>query len=271
MNEIWLGIDFSGNRSQWNPGVKRSNIWIANLHEDNGEFRLASLLRPQELAGSRGPFERLCVLLKRGDFDAAAIDAPFSIPQEYLPPGGHKALIEAVREKAKSDPPFPRATWLVAYATGIRPLATKKPHREAERLCNVNVRSTLWAGPRGGAAFTSACLCLIGQAGRPCWPWQDPQKGILVEAFPAAQLKTWNLPYESYGKPEHWERRKFMLSEIETRFRLKAEDGAREDIITYPDALDALVCCFAARAVIRKKLAPGVAAPQLDGCIALHE
>ncbi|MGH7014799.1 MAG: hypothetical protein ACREEL_11715 [Stellaceae bacterium] len=222
MERIWIGIDFSSNRKQWNPGVKRSNIWIATLHERRGEIHLVSPIRPHELMGEQSPFDRLCKFLRASDFDAAAIDAPFSVPQEYLPAGGHEELIRAAKTQAMVTPPFPDAKWLVAYAASIRPLDERKPYRASERDCNVNVRSTLWAGPRGGAAFTAACLTLISKSGRPCWPWAASQRGVLVEAFPSAQLRKWHMPYQGYGKPESSAAREEILSSIGLRFQLKA-------------------------------------------------
>ena len=270
MQKVWLGIDFSGNRKQWKARTKRSNIWIATLHQNNDGVKLTSLIRPQEFPGNQDPFERLCNHLRTTDFDAAGIDAPFSIPIEYLPKGGRSELLQAAKSQADQTPPFPSAKWLVQYAAEVRPLVEKKPYRAAERACKVNVRSTLWAGPRGGAAFTAACLTLIGKSGRPCWPWVKGGSGILVEAFPAIQLKMWNLPHQNYGKPEYSGTREEILSSIERRFAVNISDEHRRDMIASPDALDALICCFAARAVGMNKLETELQ-HQADGCIAIHD
>ena len=56
----------------------------------------------------------------------------------------------------------------------------------------------MWAGPRGGAAFTAACLVLAARTRRPVWPVARAGPGLLVEAFPAAQLRQWELPYQRY-------------------------------------------------------------------------
>lgn len=73
-------------------------------------------------------------------------------------------------------------------------------HTESEwQTRGVNVRSTLWNGPRGGAPFTVACLTLLHRTGRPIWPWCRDEKNCLVEAFPAAQLRHWKLPFIGYN------------------------------------------------------------------------
>lgn len=53
------------------------------------------------------------------------------------------------------------------------------------------------AGPRGGAAMTAACLKLLHEANCPIWPWQRSARRLLAEAFPAAQLRHWQLPHQA--------------------------------------------------------------------------
>lgn len=99
---------------------------------------------------ARPPFRRLCDELSKGDFNAAALDAPFSILT------------------VTGAPP---------------PLSLPKPLRATEaywRDQGINVRSTLWNGPRGGAPFAAACITLLHRAGRPVWPWAKAP-GMLVE------------------------------------------------------------------------------------------
>ena len=50
----------------------------------------------QHLPGDAHPFERLVRLLARGDYCAAAIDAPFAIPDRHLPVGGWPTLLRDV-------------------------------------------------------------------------------------------------------------------------------------------------------------------------------
>jgi hypothetical protein len=86
---------------------------------------------------------------------------------------------------------FPQANQLVALANSVSPMTSLKPHRLCESYWahrGVNVRSTLWNEPRGGAPLTAACLPLTAWTGLPCWPWWR-HSPMLVEAFPAAQLR----------------------------------------------------------------------------------
>src|SRR3989337_2348207 len=78
----WLGIDFSGNYRQWSAGRTNSNVWVATIENSDG-LRLVDLRMVQKLEGNGSPFERLICLLGKGDFRAAAIDAPFSIPSQF--------------------------------------------------------------------------------------------------------------------------------------------------------------------------------------------
>jgi len=57
---------------------------------------LDRLMRVQELPGDEHPMERLAALLREGDFDAAAIDAPFSVPKAFIPPEGYAGLLERI-------------------------------------------------------------------------------------------------------------------------------------------------------------------------------
>jgi hypothetical protein len=117
---------------------------------------LHGLSRVQELHGEEAPFYRLRDLLKTRDFDGAGIDAPFSVPVEYMPPGGHRELLQAVADMKRLEGRcFPGAC---DFANGIkagRKSDSPKALRQTEmywRRRGVNVRSTLWAGPRGGSA-----------------------------------------------------------------------------------------------------------------------
>jgi len=76
----WLGIDFSGNHLMWRNGCTRSNVWIAELHAVGRGLELVDLRPVQQLAGDGEPFARLVALLRAGDHEAAAVDAPFSVP-----------------------------------------------------------------------------------------------------------------------------------------------------------------------------------------------
>jgi len=209
----------------------------------------------------------LLALLHAGKFAAAAIDAPFAIPAKYLPPGGHVELLDRVSGlSAAPDRPFASGAALVELAGEFAPLEQKKPHRETERVwakCGVNTRSTLWNGPRGGAPFAAACLTLLARSDRPIWPWKYGP-GMLVEAFPAAQLCQWGLPCSGYGKPEQREVRGQILTGLAKYLDFNIPQ--REVMIASPDALDAVIAVFAAIAAVRA--GPVIEYP-VDGLIAV--
>jgi hypothetical protein len=97
----WLGIDFSGDYRKWSPGCNNSNVWIADVRRED-QFVLCDLKTVQELPGSGVPFDRLGELLKSRNFDAAGIDAPFSVPAKYVPAGDHRKLLEVVCQIQRS-------------------------------------------------------------------------------------------------------------------------------------------------------------------------
>ena len=204
-NERWLGIDFSGDIKMWTAGCGRSNVWVAEIyrqeHSDNF-FRLADLKRIQQLPGSEHPFLRLARFLAKREFAAGAIDAPFSVPAEFVPTGGHKSLLAELGSLNDCKRPFLEGKVFVALFAGDRKLARKKPLRATEEEWlrrGVNIRSTLWAGARGGAPMTAACLKLLHLSSCPMWPWTLSGPGLLLEAFPAGQLRHWQLPFQQYN------------------------------------------------------------------------
>lgn len=278
MERRWLGIDFSGNWRMWCPGCTTSNVWIADVRETGGRLSLHGLSRVQDLApGSGHPFECLCQALSAGGFAAAAIDAPFSVPQQFVGPTGHAGLISRIG--GRTPPcrrPFLPAEAFVGAVTGHRPpLSPPKPYRATEeqwRRHAVQTRSALWAKPRGGAPMTAACIRLLHLADRPLWPWAAPTtRGVLVEAFPAAQLCQWGLPREGYnGTDEPAAGRRHGILEA-LASRLSIPSGLEQQMLASADALDAVVCAFAAIAVTAGCVAcpPGPEA-RLEGWIAVH-
>ena len=245
---MYYGIDFSGGADPWKARCARPTVWVATI-ADIVPPRLIDIRPVQHLPGEGEPFTRLVALLRAGDFTAAGIDAPFAIPARYLPPGGHAELLDRVnRLYPAPDRPFASGAALVALAAEIAPLDKKKPHRRTELGRGVNTRSTLWDGPRGGAAFTAACLTLLARSGRPVWPWHCGP-GMLVEAFPAAQLRTWKLPHHGYGKPEQHHAREQILAGLARHLDFTASQRAA--MLASPDALDAVVAAFAAIAAVR--------------------
>jgi len=276
----WLGVDFSGDHQQWRAGRTKSNVWIADVRQEGSEKVLCSLIRVQELASDdeTPPFVRLVELLRSGEYDAAAIDAPFSVPRQFVTDGSHSALLARVGAIELTDKrPFPNGSAFVkAIAGQDPPLNPPKPLRRTERFwlsTGVNVRSTLWAGARGGAAMTAACITLLHLAGRPIWPWREPAApGLLVEAFPAAQLRHWGLPHQAYSgnSPEAAAVRDQILTAVGQRLDLPERIVAAA--AGCADALDAILCAFAAIAVTVEKVAHRFEpTSEMEGWIAVHD
>jgi Protein of unknown function (DUF429) len=267
----FLGIDFSGGAGPWRPVCSKPTVWIATLEA----FRLADLRPVQELEGDEEPFERLAGLLREGRYRAAGIDAPFSLPAAHMPQQGHTRLVADVGAmEAADDRPFPRGETLVAYASKFGEIADGGPDggkiwRETERGCGALARSTLWNGARPGAPFTAAALTLLHKAQRPVWPWKDAQ-GMLVEAFPAAQLKAWELPNMGYGLPEEKPVRAKIVTGLEAK-GLAIEARYRKQMLASPDALDAVLAAFGARAAANRQLKHARPASwKIEGAIAVH-
>lgn len=279
----FIGIDFSGSADAWRNRHKAATVWLAIVEGGH----LAELVSIQQLAGDTPPFDKLVDLLAAGRFRAAGIDAPLSLPARYVPAaGGHAQLLADVLALGPAaDRPFPRGADLVELAKRNAALETTKPTRQTEdewRRQGVNVRSTLWAGPRGGAAFTAASLMLLARAQCPIWPWKDAP-GMLVEAFPAGQLRAWGLPHISYGppsRPEHKteaerrtrrDRRHAILKSVTARTGIQVSRTFEDTMTECTDALDAYLAVFGARAAANRTLRFEKPANwKTEGAIAVH-
>jgi hypothetical protein len=267
----FIGIDFSGASQPWRPQVRNPTVWIATICVHGERLALDDLHPVQNLPGSGDAFAKLVNWLGGGKFAAAAIDAPFSIPAIHIPEGSHAELVRRVGWMSLGhERPFPTGAQLVTLANSVSPITSPKPYRICDSYWvqrGVNVRSTLWNGPRGGAPLTAACLALIAWTGLPCWPWSR-RSPMLVEAFPAAQLRHWGLPYEGYAGSTHEIRR-----EIVNAFarRLNVPTSHRYEMLESADALDAVLAAFAAVAVCRDCM--GVPPPDVteEGWIAIYE
>lgn len=168
---------------------------------------------------------------------------------------------------------FPTGDQILGLARSVSPLTSLKPLRRCESYWasrGLNVRSTLWNGPRGGAPFTAACLALLARTSLACWPWSSNAHCLLVEAFPAAQLRHWNLPHEAYSGSNH-ERRRHRAAIIEALSkRLQVPADHNKLMLDSPDALDAVVAAFAAIAVRNNRLGPPPMEKIEEGWIAVH-
>jgi hypothetical protein len=153
------GIDFSGDHNKWSAGCTKSNIWVAAGIQQASTIRLERLTPVQALPGKAPPFDRLSAWLNSADEGFAAIDAPFSLPAAYLPDGPSAAWEKVAQLHGERR--FCRGAELVgAFAPELGPRGRKIFRKTEQNWLSqrVNVRSTVWAGPRGGAPFAAACM-----------------------------------------------------------------------------------------------------------------
>lgn len=261
----YLGIDFSGGAAPWKARCATPSVWIATVEDD----RLADIRPVQALPGDAPPFERLVAHLSRGDFRAAGIDAPFSLPARHMPRGGHRALLARIGAMpCAADRPFPPGEALVAFARSVAEQISLKPSRETERTCGAVTRSALWNGARPGAPFAAACLRLLHLSRAPLWPWSEAD-GMLVESFPAAQLRQWDLPNKSYNGADGRPQRETILAGLRNRVGLDRKQRAL--LLDSADALDAVIASFGARAAATAQLVrPPPVSWRTEGAIAVH-
>jgi hypothetical protein len=276
----FIGIDFSGDQNQWGTNVQASNVWIAEVKPQGTHLSLVRLQRVQQLPGHGRPFARLAAwLAATGSFASAAIDAPFSVPWWFFGEAfaDHPALLAVVNALPLGNArDFPTGNAFVAsVSTGI-PFDFSKPLRVTEsywRGRRVNVRSPVWTGQRPGAPFASACIKLLANLGRPAWPWCGSDSGPLVEAYPAAQLRHWGLPFQRYNGVAGHANRAAIIADLTANRSLQADNASLATLHADADALDAVLCSYAARAVVQNQLGIGLppfGAWRREGWIAVH-
>jgi hypothetical protein len=119
--------------------------------------------------------------------------------------------------------------------------------------------------------MAAACLRLLHLAKRPVWPWSQTGGGLLVEGFPAAQLCQWGLKHEEYSGADDAARaaRRCIVGALKTRVGFSPDAG--QQMLASADALDAVLCAFAAIAVTNGSVAhPPAAEAHVEGWIAVH-
>jgi hypothetical protein len=269
----WLGIDFSGDIEMFDPENEYSRVWIAEIVEHRRKLHLERLYRPQELSGTGHPFQRLIERLQQKDYCAAGIDAPFSIPAEFMPQGGHDGLLALVKQLPHPNRPFPDAQTFIGAVLNGRELPVTRPLRATERewrARRLDMKSPLLTGPNSSAPMTVACLTLVNALQRELWPWSDYRAGILVEAYPPAQLKTWRLPYRSYSYDGG--RAKANRQAINEDLEERLDFGSCASVLKWSaNAINAVLSAFAAIAVSRSAVRPPPSEyPRDEGWIAVH-
>jgi hypothetical protein len=280
--EEWVGIDFSGSNPSWSPRTSRSNVWICILRETRrNQFRLIQLDRLQDFfpSGPLLPVQSLANFLEAGSFTCAAIDAPFSLPAVAMPKQGFLELLKEVRAlKIEEGRWIPRGHQLIEIAQRRIPSLEDRGSKRYPRLVEKEFsasRTPLWGGPRPGAPFTVACLWLLANANvRHLWGGEkDASKARVVEAYPAGQLAHWRWPSKNYDgmKGDAPQARKSIVQKLKCSWSIEISDQAQFALEASADALDSLICAFAARAAsmgIAEKL-PAI--PQnTEGWISIH-
>ena len=180
-----VGIDFSGNHAMWSPGCRRTNVWVASGALKGPDAVVESLRPVQDLSSLQHPFAALANFLNGLEEGYVGIDAPFSLPAEFISRGVQLAWQE-VAILTPLDRPFPRGGQLVGAIAPNLPSRGAKVFRETEKYWirkGVNVRSTTWAGPRGGAPFAAACMNSFGRTSgirvaADRWPGRSDRRGI---------------------------------------------------------------------------------------------
>ncbi len=271
---VWIGIDFSGSPPQWRQTRAASAVWIAQIAATRHGLSLGNVRRIQDLPGDDMPFARLVRFLKETDFAVAGIDAPLAPPAGTFT-GNRAALLAAVRALPCEGRPFPTGEQLVRFLAPLLAPRGRHIHRATEqhwRKRGINVRSVLWNGPRGGAPFAAASFTLVAATELAVWPWEAAGKArVLAETFPAAQLRTWNLPWFGYNgdTPAARRQRRTIVKSLAARLAIAPHFEKR--LLGSADALDSVLCALAARAVSTDALAaPPGAESEAEGWIAVH-
>jgi hypothetical protein len=260
----------------WRARCARSNVWIATIEERSAARELTDLFPVQTLPGTEPPFARLAARLSNRDFAAAAIDAPFSLPHSVADPDPHANLLARVGSLPRPDArPFAHGHALIELFLPGQSTRGAKIYRETEqhwREKGLNVRSTMWAGPRGGAPMTVACMTLLHAARAISWPWNEPGRPVVAEAFPGAQLVQWGLPHQRYSQGDEIARANRTRIATALSDRLEIPDRRRQLLIENADALDAVLCGISAVGVSYQRLESLPSdLSKSEGWIAVHE
>lgn len=245
-----LGVDLSGSAEEWKARRRNSSVWIATAHADAERLVVDDLRPVQALDGEGEPFERLIALLRRTE-GFAAIDAPFGVPRAHA--ASQAVLWAQVVALPQGRRPFGRGAdflRLLAPEAGRYGLKSYRQTEEVWLRRRLNVRPTLWGALGGGAAVTAACLTLLQRSGAPVWPLRQTGAGaVLVEAWPAAQLAAWGLQASGYSgtKPKPAAARERILAALIVAHGLRIPDRLSELCRRSADALDAVICAYAAK------------------------
>ena len=116
-------------------------------------------------------------------------------------------------------------------------------------------------------------MTLLGRHDGPIWPLRCAKGCTLIEGFPAGQLRQWGQPYFGYNGPavDAVARRTPLLDWMQGERALRLSANDRCMCISSADALDAVICMYAAAVVREGRLA--MTTPEYavsEGLIAVH-
>lgn len=275
--EPLIGIDFSGDAKKWQSNRRNSNIWIAIAAKNGDSLHVKDLHPIQQLAGDAEPFQRLSNYLSQLSSGYAAIDAPFSVPAAYVEDVETlwQSVLALPCEKGR---PFAHGADLIGKLAptfvpkGLKVLRQTESYWQGQ---GVSTRSTMWNGPRGGTPFAVACMTMLARHHGRIWPFRMNGKSgcVLVEAFPAAQLCHWGIQHTGYNRQsdESADARLTILGRLRAEHDLLIEDRLKRNCESSADALDAVICAYAAAAVAHGQLKTHAAElSSVEGLIAVH-
>jgi hypothetical protein len=116
---------------------------------------------------------------------------------------------------------------------------------------------------------------LLSRLDNPIWPWNETtEEGLLAEAFPAAQLRHWELPYTRYNGSGSAARdvRLQIISSLKERLSIDIDPEKERTLEASADALDSPLCAIAAVGVTQGKSRQGQSPSVVqEGWIAVQE
>jgi len=164
--------------------------------------------------------------------DKIAIDCPLGWPDAFVDfvAQHRRGTADAAADTIAARRPLVyRATDLHCMQHGLRPLSVS-----ADRIAHAALRA-------------AALLARLGEPDR-------SGAGRVVEAYPAASLKIWGLPYRSYKNDPA--RIEASLSDLQRRVGLEFATGTRATCAGTDHAFDALVVALTARAAALGRTEP---------------
>ncbi|NLF05947.1 MAG: DUF429 domain-containing protein [Actinomycetales bacterium] len=187
--------------------------------------------------------------------DVTGIDCPFGWPDAFVDlVVAHRdgsLVAPASSARAWRRPLTMRATDLHVHATtGLTPLSVS-----ADRIAHAALRLT-------------AILATLESRGVPC---ARDGSARVVEAYPAAALQTWGLPFRGYKRGAGTTARAGLVDRLQERAPWLELGAFEQTCCASDDALDAVVCALIARAaaVGHTVPAPDAAQARREGWIHL--